>query len=102
MSETPDRFYVTLSSNSINTFTVHLPHEIVLPGKDGWEVALFESSCTPSNVGTITPHMIVGATMAMMLFNLISQQFVGDKKDRFLRTFIHPTDFCNQVFENLY
>ena len=49
MGENQDHFYVTLFSdsymkaypnNSIAAFTVQLAHDVVLSGKEAWEVAL--------------------------------------------------------------
>ena len=33
---------------------------------------------------------------------LITPQFMSEKRVRCLRTYIHPTAFCNHVFENVY
>ena len=55
----------------------------------------------PPNLGTIKTHVPMGDTNAL-IYDLTSQQFVRTLKVRCLRTFIHPTAFCNQVFENLY
>ena len=88
-------------NNSIVAFTVQLTHEILLSGKDVREVAL-RIFLTPPQVGMIASHVVIGTTNAMVNCNLICQHFVGSKKIFCLRTFIHPTVYCNQVFENLY
>ena len=111
MGENQDNFYVTLFSNSsmkaypnnsIAAFTVQLAHEIVLSVKDAWEVAVCEFSCPPPKTGTIAAHVVIGTTNAIFYCNLICPQFVGSKKVRCLRTFIHPSVYCNLVFENPY
>ena len=107
MSENPNSFYVTLFSNSymkvfpntIAAFTV--AYEIDLC-TDRWEVGLCEFSCPLPNVGTLRTNVIVGERNAMIYCNFISPQFVSEKKLRFLRMYIHPTAFCNHVFENVY
>ena len=56
---------------------------------------------TPS-VGNIKTHVVVGDINDLIYYDLIIPQFVSQLKVRCLRTFIHPTVFCNQVFENMY
>ena len=110
MGENQDNFYVTLFinssmkvylNNSVAAFTFQLAHEIVLSGKDAWEVVLCEFSCPPKT-GTIAAYVVTGTTNAMVYCKQICPQFVGSKKVRCLRTFIHPSVYCNLVFENRY
>jgi len=98
MGENQDNFYVTLFSNSsmkaypnnlIVAFAVQLAHEIVLSGKDAWEVALCDFCCPPPKRGTIAAHVVNGTPNAMVYCNLICPQLVRSKKVRCLRTFIH-------------
>jgi len=103
----PNSFYVTLFSNSltkaypdntIGAFTVQLAHELDL-GTNRWEVAICEFSCPPPKVDTIKSHVVVGDTHTLIYCDLITPQFVSHLKARCLRTFIHPTALCNQVFK---
>ena len=113
-------FYVTLFSNSsmktypnntISSFTVQLTHEIDLAG-DSWEVALCEFSSPPPKTGSKNPRAVFYDTNGLIYCDLIAPHFVSHSKVRCLRTFIHPTAFCNEVvqptafynevFENLY
>ena len=56
----------------------------------------------PPSVGSIQPHVVVGDAVALIYCDLITPQFVSQLNVCYLNTFIHPTTFCNQVFENLY
>ena len=88
-------------NSTIGAFTVLLADEKDL-GTDRWVVAIYEFSCPPPTVGTITPHVVIVNTNVLIYCDLIIPQFVGQLKVRCLRTFIYPTVFCNHVFENLY
>ena len=110
MGSNSDSFYVTLFSNSstkvipdntIASFIVQLAHEIDLR-TDRWEVAICEFSCPPPCVGNIKLHVVLGDTNALIYCDLITPRFVNQLNVRCLRTFIHTTASCNQVFENLY
>ena len=85
----------------IGAFTVQLAPALDL-GTDRCEVAICEFSCPPPSVGNIKPHVVEGDKNALIYCDLITPQFVSQLKVRCLRTFIHPTAFCNRVFENLY
>ena len=56
----------------------------------------------PPNVGKYRNIKTVGETNAFMDCDLISQQFVGDQYFRCLRTFIHPSTYCNNIFDVYY
>ena len=88
-------------NNTIGAFTVQLAHELDLITVK-WEVAICEFSCSPPSVGTVKSHVFVGYTNASFYCDLISPKLVNHLKVRCLRTFSHPTAFCNLVFENLY
>jgi len=109
MGGNPNSFYVALfgnfsmkayPNNTIAAFTVQLAHEIDLD-IDRWTVALCEFSCPPPNVGSLKSHEVVGDTNAMIYFNFKTPQIVSHLKVRCLRIFIHPTVFCNHIFENM-
>lgn len=87
MNGKPNSFYVTFFSinslkayhdNSIGAFTVQLANGIDLVPMDGrWDCKL---SCPPPSVGTVKPALFVGKTNAIIYWNLISTQFIGEKK----------------------
>ena len=97
MAGVPNQFYTTLFSNASreiypenkrSVFTVKQARTIELVSIENWEVGICEISCTPLNVCTIRPLLVVGETNVLIYCNLISPQFVGDKNSRVLRTFI--------------
>ena len=66
-----------------------------------WEVDVCEFTCHQLNVGTFTGVVVVSAQIAFLYCDLISPQFVGSQYVRCLRTFVHPTTYCNNIFENV-
>ena len=52
--------------------------------------------------GHLKTNVDFGGKIAMIYCYLITPQVVSDKKFRRLKTCIHQTAFCNQVFENAY
>ena len=107
-----NHFYITLFSNaSQNThpnntlaeFTIQLAQRIDLGSTDNWEVGLCEFSCPhvkPAN--NDKPVDVVGETNTLLYCDLITPQFVGSDYVRCLRTFIHPSKFCEHRFDNVY
>ena len=69
---------------------------------DSWEVGVCEFRCHPINAGTFAGLAVVSAQVAFLYCDLISPQFVGSQYVRCLRTFVHPTTYCNNIFENVY
>ena len=65
-------------------------------------MGLCEFSFPTPNVGILRPNLVVGETNAKIYSNLIYPQFVSEMKVRCLCTNIHPTAFCNHVFEKNY
>lgn len=51
-------------NNTIAAFAVELAHEVDL-STDRWEVELCEFLYPPSNVGTLSPNVVVGERNAM-------------------------------------
>jgi hypothetical protein len=86
---------------AIVAFSVQLVGEIDLCTYR-YEVALGVFSCPPPNVGSLKPHEVFGDTNKMIYCNLITSQFVSHLKVRLLSTLVHPTAFCNHIFENMY
>jgi len=83
-------------------FTIQLAQRKVLGSTDNWEVGLCEFSCPPPKSGTLKSVEVVGETNALVYCDLITQQFVGNNYVRCLRTFIHPSKYCDQTFKNVY
>ena len=111
MTSNRKHFYVTLLSNgsqklyptnTLAAFTNRLAQPIELGSTDRWEVGVSEVTCHPGKVGTFTAIEVVSANNALIYYDLISQQFVAGQYIRCLRTFIHPTTYCNVIFENVY
>ena len=75
---------------------------IDLGSTDRWEVGVCEITCHPTNTGTFASVQVISANNALIYCDLISQQFVGSQYVRYLRTFIHPSTYCNNIFENVY
>jgi len=103
-------FYITLfinasqkvrSSNTLAEFTIELAQPIYLGSTENWEVRLSEFSCPPPTNGTLKPVSIVGDIKALIYCDLITQQFVGNDYVRCLRTFIHPSMYCDHTFQNI-
>ena len=69
---------------------------------DRWEVGLCEFTCHPRNVGRIAGLDVVCAKIAFLYCDLISPQFVGSQYVRCFSTFVLPTTYCNDVYENVY
>ena len=107
-----NHFYITLFSNAAqkshpnNTlaeFTIQLAQRVDLGSKDNWEVGLCEFSCPHHKpVNANKPLEVVGETNALLYCDLITPQFVGSYNVRCLRTFIHPSKFCEHRFNNVY
>ena len=111
MSNDRNHFYVTLFSNgwqalypanTLTAFTARLALPIDLGSMDRWEVGLFEFTCPPKEEGTFAGLDIVSGKIAFLYCDLISPQFVGTQSVRCLRTFVLPTTYCNNVFDNVY
>jgi hypothetical protein len=88
MTTTENHFYVTLFStasrdicdqNTHANFAVKLAQLVDLGTTSKWEVAVCEISCSTSQ--------LVDAP-ALIYYNLIAPQFVGDSTIRYMRTFI--------------
>ena len=88
--------------NTLAAFAARLAQPIDLGSMDRWEVGVCEFSCHPINVGTFAGLAVVSAQIAFLYCDLISPQFVGNPYVRFLRTFVHPTTNCNNIFEKVY
>ena len=69
---------------------------------DTWEVGLCEVTCHPGKIGKFTSIEVVSENNALIYCDVISQQFVVGQYVRCLRTFIHPSTYCNHLFENAY
>ena len=105
-----NHFYITLfsnvsqkarPSNTLAEFTIQLARRIDLGSIDNWEVGLCEFSCPPQKSGTLKP-VEVGETKALIYCDWITPQFMGDDYVRCLRTFIHPSKYCEHTFHNVY
>jgi len=103
-------FYITLFSNSsqktypANTlaeFKIQLAQPIDLGSTNDWEVGSCEFSC-PTYPHTSKPYELAGETNALIYCDLITQQFVGSEYVRCLRTFIHPSKYCDHASQNVY
>jgi len=104
-------FYITLlrnasqkvrSSNTLTEITIQLAQRIDLGSTDNWEVGLCEFNCPPPKSGTWKPVDIVGETNALINCDLITPQFVGSDYVRCLLTCIHPSNYCDHTFQNVY
>ena len=111
MTSDRNHFYVTLFSNgsqklyptnTLAAFTARLAQPIDLGSTDRWEVGVCEITCHPTNTGTFASVQVISANNALIYCDLISQQFVGSQYVRCLRTFIHPSTYCNNIFQNVY
>ena len=111
MTSDRNHFYVTLfrngsqklyPTNTLAAFTASLAQPIDLGSADRWEVGICEITCHPTNTGTFASVQVISANNALIYCDLISQQFVGSQYVRCLRTFIHPSTYCNNIFENVY
>ena len=111
MAGDQSHFYVTLLSNGskklypankLSAFTTRLAQPIDLGSTDRWEVGVCEFICHPTNTGTFASLQVISANNALIYCDLISQQFVGSQHVRCLRSFIHPSTYCNNIFENVY
>ena len=110
MSNDRNHFYVTLFSNgsqlypanTLAAFTARLAQPIDLGSMERWEVGVCEFTCHPINVGTFAGLVVVSSQIAFLYSDLISPEFVGSQYVRCLRTFRHPTTYCNNIFENVY
>ncbi len=89
-------------ANTLTAFTARLALTIDLGSMDRWEVGLCEFTCHPKEVGTFAGFEVVSAKIAFLYCDLISPQFVGSQYVRCLRTFVLPTTYCNNVFDNVY
>jgi len=85
----------------IRSPSLQLAQRIDLGSTDNSEVGLCEFSCPPKS-GTLKPLEVVGETNAMVYCDLITQKFVGNNYFRCLRTFIYPSKYCDQTFQNVY
>ena len=61
-----------------------------------------EFTCYPINAGTFAGLDVVSDKIAFLYCDLISPQFVGSQYVRCLRTFLLPTTYCSNIFENLF
>jgi hypothetical protein len=104
-------FYITLFSNAsqklypdntLASFTIRLAQLIILGSADKWEVGICEVSCQEFQIGTFRSFDVVGKSNVLIYCDLISPQFVGSDYIRCIRTYIHPTKHCNQLFRNIY
>jgi len=111
MASLPNHFYITLFStssqkiytaNTIAAFTIKLAQPIDLSPTENWEVGVCEISCPPPQVGNLRPLLVVGDTNVLIYCNLIAPQLVGDRNVRVLRTFIHPSAYCDHKFTQVY
>ena len=110
--ENHKQFYITLFSdasqkvnarNKPSDFTIQLARRVDLGSIDDWEVSLCEFSCPPIRTGTFkNPHMVIGDKNALIYCDLITPQFVGNNYVRCLRTFIHPSEYCEHLFRHVY
>ena len=105
------QFYVTLLSNvsqqlypanTLKAFTTRLAQPIDLSSTDIWDVGVCEFTCHPTNTGTFASVQVISSNNALICCELTSQQFVGSQYVRCLRTFIHPSTYCNNIFEIVY
>ena len=94
-------FMIIYSKNKTTCFTVQLTHEIVLD-TDRWKVGRCDFSGPPPEVGTLKPKLLFGDTHALIYCTLINRQVMGLLKNPCIRTYIHPTTFCNHVFKSVY
>ena len=85
-----------------SAFTTHLAQPIDLGSTDRWEVGVYEFTCHPTYTGTLNSLQVISANNALIYCDLISQQFVGSQYVRCLRTFIHPSIYCNNIFQDVY
>ena len=65
-------------------------------------MGLCKFSCPPPYPHTIKPYKLTRETNALVYCGLITQQFVGSDHVRCLRTFFHPTKYCDHAFQNVY
>jgi hypothetical protein len=89
-------------SNTLAAFRVHLARPIELGTDEKWEVGVTEITLSPRNVGTFKPSMIVGDTISMMYYDLITPQFVGVALARVISTFTTPRMDGKYYFDNVY
>ena len=89
-------------ANTLSAFTVHPAQPIDLRSTDRWEVRVCEFSCHPFNTGTFASTQAVSANNALIYCDLISQEFMGSQYARCLRTFMHPSTYCNHIFDVYY
>ena len=87
--------------NKLAAFTARLAEPIDLGWMDKWEVGVCEFKCYPINIGTFAGLAVVSAQIAFLYCDLISPQFVGSQCVQCLRSFLQPTTFCNNIFENV-
>ena len=111
MSNDKNHFYVTLFSNGLQTlypantltaFTARLAHPVDLVSMDRCEVGLSEFTYPPKEEGTFAGLDIVSGKIAFLYCDLISPQFVGSQYVRCLRTFVLPSTYCNDIYDNVY
>ena len=69
---------------------------------DKWEVGVHEFTCHPINVGTFASLAVVSAQIAFFYCDLMSPHLVGSQYVPCLRSFVHPTTYCNNIFEKVY
>jgi len=106
-----NNFYITLFSNAsqkfhpnnkLAEFTIQLAQRIDQGSTDNWEFGLCEFSCPRQKPTNMKPIEVIGETNALIYCDLITPQFVGSDYVRCLRTFIHPSKFCEHRFNNVY
>jgi len=83
-------------------FTIQLAQPIDLKSTDNWEVGPCEFSCPSPYPHKIKAYELSGETNSLVYCDLITQQFVGSDYVRRLRTFIHPSKYCDYAFQNIY
>ena len=89
-------------ANTLAAFTACLAQAIDLVSKDRWEGGVCEFTHQPINISTFVVLTVVSAQIAFLYCYLISPQIVGSQYVRCLRTFVHPTTFCNNIFDKVY
>jgi CRISPR/Cas system-associated endoribonuclease Cas2 len=106
----PRHFYVTLLSNAsqtlypantLSSFKTHLARPADLVSDGIWEVGVCEVTFRPYNVGRFSKIQVVSAENALIYYDLIAPQLVGNYYVRVLRSFIKTT-YCNRIFDSVY
>jgi len=92
----------TYPANTLANFTIQLaqPIDLGLQTIGRWgnaNLAILHLIPTQKQ-----PYELAGETNALIYCDLITQQFVGSDYVRCLRTFIHPTKYCDHAFQNVY